>query len=84
VPDGSNLDPLFDVLLEHIPPPSGDPDAPLQALVTNLDASAFLGRLALVRVYNGRLRKGQPVAWLREVDGEPVTTSAKITELLIT
>ncbi len=84
VPDGSNLDPLFDVLLEHIPPPSGDPEAPLQALVTNLDASAFLGRLALVRVYNGRLRKGQPVAWLREVDGEPVTTSAKITELLIT
>src|SRR6202166_3334130 len=84
VPDGSNLDPLFDVLLEHIPPPSGDPDAPLQALVTNLDASAFLGRLALVRVYNGRLRKGQPVAWLREGDGEAVTTSAKITELLIT
>ncbi len=84
VPDGSNLDPLFDVLLEHIPPPSGDPDAPLQALVTNLDASAFLGRLALVRVYNGRLRKGQTVAWLREVDGEPVTTSAKVTELLVT
>ena len=84
VPDGSNLDPLFDVLLEHIPPPSGDPDAPLQALVTNLDASTFLGRLALVRVYNGRLRKGQTVAWLREVDGEPVTTSAKITELLVT
>ena len=84
VPDGDNLDPLFDVLLEHIPPPSGDPDAPLQALVANLDASAFLGRLALVRVYNGRLRKGQPVAWLREVDGEPVTTSAKITELLVT
>ena len=84
VPDGDNLDPLFDVLLEHIPPPSGDPEAPLQALVANLDASAFLGRLALVRVYNGRLRKGQPVAWLREVDGEPVTTSAKITELLVT
>jgi GTP-binding protein len=84
VPDGSNLDPLFDVLLEHIPPPSGDPDAPLQALVANLDASAFLGRLALVRVYNGRFRKGQTVAWLREVDGAPVTTSAKITELLIT
>ena len=84
MPDGSNLDPLFDVLLEHIPPPSGDPDAPLQALVTNLDASAFLGRLALVRVYNGRLRKGQPVAWLREVDGEPVTTSAMICELWIT
>jgi GTP-binding protein len=84
VPAGDNLDPLFDVLLEYVPPPSGDPDASLQALVTNLDASMFLGRLALVRIYNGRLRKGQTVAWLREVDGEPVVTSAKITELLAT
>ncbi len=84
VPDGDNLDPLFDVLLQHIPPPSGDPDAPLQALVANLDASAFLGRLALVRIHNGRLRKGQQVAWLREVDGEPVVATAKITELLAT
>ncbi|MGV0642425.1 translational GTPase TypA [Mycolicibacterium sp. XJ2546] len=84
VPDGDNLDPLFDVLLEHIPPPSGDPDAPLQALVTNLDASAFLGRLALIRIHNGRLRKGQTVAWMRLVDGAPVITNAKITELLAT
>lgn len=84
VPDGDNLDPLFDVLLEHVPPPSGDPEAPLQALVTNLDASAFLGRLALIRIYNGSIRKGQQVAWMREVDGEPVTTTAKITELLVT
>jgi GTP-binding protein len=84
VPDGDNLDPLFDVLLQHIPPPSDDPDAPLQALVTNLDASTFLGRLALVRIYNGRLRKGQQVAWLREVDGESVVATAKITELLAT
>jgi GTP-binding protein len=84
VPDEDNLDPLFDVLLQHIPPPSGDPDAPLQALVTNLDASAFLGRLALVRIYNGRLRKGQQVAWLREIDGESVVATAKITELLAT
>ncbi|CAJ1495187.1 translational GTPase TypA [[Mycobacterium] kokjensenii] len=84
IPDGDNLDPLFDVLLEHVPPPSGDPEAPLQALVTNLDASAFLGRLALIRVANGRIRKGQQVAWMREVDGEPVTTTAKITELLVT
>lgn len=80
VPEGDNLDPLFDVLLQHIPPPSGDPDAPLQALVTNLDASAFLGRLALVRIYNGRLRKGQQVAWLRESG----PSTAKITELLVT
>ncbi len=84
VPTGDNLDPLFDVLLQHIPPPSGDPDAPLQALVTNLDASAFLGRLALIRIYNGRLRKGQQVAWLRQIDGEPVVAVAKITELLAT
>jgi len=84
IPEGDNLDPLFDVLLEHIPAPAGDPEAPLQALVTNLDASAFLGRLALVRIYNGRLRKGQQVAWMREVDGLPVVTNAKITELLAT
>ena len=83
-PDGDNLDPLFDVLLEHIPPPQGDPEAPLQALVTNLDASAFLGRLALIRIYKGRIRKGQQVAWMREVDGHPVITNAKITELLVT
>src|SRR5262245_58779110 len=57
LPAGDNLDPLFDVLLGHIPPPVGDPEAPLQALVTNLDASAFLGRLALVRIYKGKLRK---------------------------
>jgi GTP-binding protein len=84
VPEGDNLDPLFDVLMEHIPPPSGDPEAPLQALVTNLDASAFLGRLALVRIYNGKLKKGQQVAWMREVDGAPVITNAKVTELLVT
>ena len=83
-PEGENLDALFDVLLEHIPAPEGDPEAPLQALVTNLDASAFLGRLALIRIYKGRLRKGQTVAWMREVDGHPVITNAKITELLAT
>ncbi|WP_099193697.1 translational GTPase TypA [Mycobacterium innocens] len=80
VPDGDNLDPLFEVLEEHVPPPRGDPDAPLQALVTNLDASTFLGRLALIRIYNGRIRKGQQVAWIREAG----TATAKITELLAT
>ncbi|CAJ1580632.1 translational GTPase TypA [[Mycobacterium] wendilense] len=84
VPDGDNLNPLFDVLMQHIPAPTGDPEAPLQALVTNLDASAFLGRLALLRIANGRLKKGQQVAWMREVDGSPVITGAKITELLAT
>ena len=88
VPDGTNLDPLFEILEKHVPPPKGDPDAPLQALVTNLDASTFLGRLALIRIYNGRIRKGQQVAWIREVDGpetrEETVTTAKITELLAT
>jgi GTP-binding protein len=84
VPEGENLDALFDVLLSYVPAPKGDLDAPLQAHVTNLDASAFLGRLALVRLYAGTLKKGQTVAWLREVNGEPVTERAKITELLIT
>jgi GTP-binding protein len=84
VPEGANLDPLFDVLMKHIPAPKGNPEAPLQALVTNLDASPFLGRLALIRIYNGRLRKGQTVAWMRHVDGAPVITSARITELLAT
>jgi GTP-binding protein len=84
VPDGEDLDPLFEVLMKHIPPPSGDVLAPLQALVTNLDASAFLGRLALIRIYNGRISKGQQVAWMRQVDGRPVITGAKITELLAT
>ncbi|MGV0633313.1 translational GTPase TypA [Mycolicibacillus trivialis] len=84
VPEGDNLDPLFELLFEHVPPPSGDPEAPLQALVTNLDASSFLGRLALIRIANGRIRKGQQVAWIREVDGAETVTSAKITELLVT
>ncbi|ADG77775.1 Large ribosomal subunit assembly factor BipA OS=Tsukamurella paurometabola (strain ATCC 8368 / DSM / CCUG 35730 / CIP 100753 / JCM 10117 / KCTC 9821 / NBRC 16120 / NCIMB 702349 / NCTC 13040) OX=521096 GN=bipA PE=3 SV=1 [Tsukamurella paurometabola] len=84
VPDAENLDELFQILHDHIPAPKGDPAAPLQAHVTNLDASAFLGRLALVRIHNGTLRKGQTVAWMREVDGEPVVTNAKVTELLAT
>ena len=57
------------MLLEYVPPPKGDPDAPLQALVTNLDASAFLGRLALIRIYNGTLPQGPAGRLDREVDG---------------
>ncbi|MFD4367931.1 translational GTPase TypA [Rhodococcus sp. NPDC058521] len=83
-PDAENLEALFDVLLKHVPAPKGNADAPLQAHVTNLDASAFLGRLALVRIHNGELHKGQTVSWCREVDGEPVVQKAKITELLTT
>ncbi|GGN75522.1 translational GTPase TypA [Nocardia rhizosphaerihabitans] len=79
-PDAENLDALFDVLMENIPAPKGNPEAPLQAHVTNLDASAFLGRLALVRVHNGELRKGQNVTWIN-ADG---AKQVKITELLQT
>lgn len=81
LPDTENLDVLFDVLLEHVPPPTGDAEAPLRALVTNLDASAFLGRIALCRIHAGQIRKGEWVAWCRE-DG--TTQRVKITELLIT
>ncbi|MFI5501573.1 translational GTPase TypA [Nocardia asteroides] len=79
-PDAENLDALFDVLLNNIPAPKGNPEAPLQAHVTNLDASAFLGRLALVRIHNGELRKGQNVTWIN-ADG---AKQVKITELLQT
>ncbi|HEY4457687.1 MAG TPA: GTP-binding protein, partial [Pseudonocardiaceae bacterium] len=78
LPDSENLDPLFDVLLEHIPAPTGNPEAPLRALVTNLDASSFLGRIALCRIHAGRLAKGQTVAWCR-ADG--TVEKVKITEL---
>jgi GTP-binding protein len=81
LPDSENLDPLFDVLLEHIPAPTGDPEAPLRALVTNLDASSFLGRIALCRIHAGRLAKGQTVAWCR-ADG--TVEKVRVTELLIT
>ena len=80
VPDAENLDELFEVLLECIPAPKGDPEAPFQAHVTNLDASEFLGRLALLRVHNGKLRKGDTVAWMH-ADG---VKNVKITELLKT
>ncbi len=76
-----DLKPLVDALLETVPAPEYDPDHPLQALVTNLDASPYVGRLALCRVRHGTLRKGQQVAWCR-ADG--TIENAKITELLIT
>ncbi|MCH6469517.1 translational GTPase TypA [Sinomonas terrae] len=81
VPGNDNLEPLFETIVKHIPAPTYDPEGVLQAHVTNLDASPFLGRLALLRIYNGTLRKGQQVAWARH-DGtiKPV----KVTELLAT
>lgn len=81
LPDNDDLEPLFEAILEHIPAPSYDPDAPLQAHVTNLDASPFLGRLALLRIFNGTLRKGQTVAWVRH-DGD--VHNVRVTELMIT
>jgi GTP-binding protein len=78
---GTDLKPLFETLLEHIPAPAYEDGHPLQALVTNLDASPYVGRLALCRVRNGRIRRGQPVAWCR-VDG--TVEPAKISELYVT
>ncbi|MFI6574510.1 translational GTPase TypA [Nocardiopsis sp. NPDC050513] len=81
MPENDNLVPLFTTILDTIPAPEYTPGAPLQAHVTNLDASPFLGRLALVRVQQGELRKGQQVAWIR-ADG--TTQQVKVTELLMT
>jgi GTP-binding protein len=79
--EGSDLKPLFELLLETIPPPSHDADHPLQALVTNLDASPYVGRLALCRMFHGRLRRGQLVAWCR---ADESVQNVKITELYVT
>jgi GTP-binding protein len=75
------LEPLFDTLLATIPAPRHDPDHPLQALVTNLDASPYVGRLALLRVRHGILRKGARIAWCR-ADG--TVEHARVTELYVT
>ena len=81
MPDSENLEPLFDLILEAIPAPTYTDGAPLQAHVTNLDASPYLGRLALCRVVNGTLKRGQIVAWCR-TDG--TITNVKLSELLKT
>ena len=78
---GTTLDPLFATLVAHIPPPTYDETMPLQALVTNLDASPYLGRLALCRVFNGTLRRGQQAAWSR-ADG--TVQSVKIAQITTT
>jgi GTP-binding protein TypA/BipA len=77
----SDLAPLFEMLLERIPAPTYDPDHPLQALVTNLDASPYVGRLALLRIRHGILKKGAQVAWCR-ANGE--IENARVVDLLIT
>jgi GTP-binding protein len=81
LPEGDGLKPLLDLLVEHIPAPAYEPSAPLQAQVTNLDASPYVGRLALCRIHGGTLRKGQTVAWCR-TDGR--VERARLTELYVT
>ncbi len=76
-----DLGPLVETLLATVPPPEHDPAHPLQALVTNLDASPYVGRLALCRIRHGELRKGQQIAWCR-ADG--AVERAKVTELYVT
>ncbi len=85
VPNAEDLQALFDVLYDVLPEPSADVDAPLQAHVTNLDSSSFLGRIGLVRIHAGKLRKGQQVAWIHyDEEGNQHTKTAKIAELLRT
>ena len=85
VPAGEDLQPLFDVIYNVLPEPSATVDAPLQAHVTNLDASDFLGRIALLRIYAGRIKKGQQVAWIHyDEDGNQHTKTVKVAELLRT
>ncbi|MFH9136559.1 translational GTPase TypA [Streptomyces sp. NPDC017524] len=80
-PDSENLEPFFNTILSHVPAPEFDADAPLQAHVTNLDADNFLGRIALCRVEQGELRKGQTVTWIKR-DG--TMSNVRITELMMT
>jgi GTP-binding protein len=79
--EDGDLGPLLDLLLERIPPPMYAPEHPLQALVTNLDASPYVGRLAICRVHHGHIKKGQRIAWCR-ADGE--IQRAQVAELYVT
>ena len=81
MPDAENLVPLFRTLLDRVPAPVYDDEMPLQAHVTNLDSSPYLGRLALCRVHQGTINKGQTVAWCR-TNGE--IERVKVSELLVT
>jgi GTP-binding protein len=76
---GEDLRPLFDAVVEHVPPPRGNPADPLQLLVANLDSSDYLGRIAIGRIFNGRVRIGDPVAVCR-LDAQ--VTETRVTKLL--
>ena len=80
MPEDENLDALFETIYSAIPAPSYNEGAPLQAQVTNLDASPYLGRLAICRIHQGEINKGQQVAWIK-VDGS--VERAKVVELLM-
>ncbi|MGB7684195.1 MAG: translational GTPase TypA [Solirubrobacterales bacterium] len=79
--EGTDLSPLLTLMLERIPAPEHDPDHPLQARVTNLDASPYVGRLAICRVHHGTIRSGQQIAWCR-ADGK--VERAAVSELYVT
>ncbi|HIW30913.1 MAG TPA: translational GTPase TypA [Candidatus Luteococcus avicola] len=81
MPDSENLQPLFETIANTIPAPSYTEGAPLQALVTNLDSSPYLGRLALCRIIEGEIKRGQQVAWIRR-DG--TVSNVRLSELLMT
>ena len=81
LPDTDTLEALFGAIIEHVPAPTYDDEHPLQAHVTNLDSSPFLGRIALLRVFHGEIRKGETVAWVRH-DG--TVQNVRITELMLT
>ena len=81
LPDNLDLEPLFETILKQVPAPTYDDAHPLQAHVTNLDSSPFLGRIALLRVHNGWIKKGETVAWVKH-DG--TVANVRITELMLT
>jgi GTP-binding protein len=75
---GQDLQPLFDAIVEHVPPPTGNPEAPFQMLISNLDSSDYLGRIAIGRVFNGRVKINDPVAVIK-LDG--ATQPTRVTKL---
>ena len=85
VPEAEDLQALFDVIYDVLPEPTATLDGPLQAHVTNLDSSSFLGRIGLVRIHSGALKKGQHVAWIHyDEEGNQHVKDVKIAELLRT
>ncbi len=75
---GTDLRPLFEAIMTHVPPPSGDPEQPLQMLVANLDASDYLGRIAIGRIFRGRVKVGDPIAVLKIGGGVQQTRVTKL------